>query len=252
VDDHAISSAGLTAILAEVEGLSIVGTIDEPHEAARRLSARQAHMAIFNLSSSPDATVDITAQVLEETRLFEKTPTLLITPMVPYQKIAQLVKLGVQGCVADNVEQKVLIQVVLAIAAGCSVYFPSDIVQKLFSSSGPRGQPNTPPSDTPPLTQQERRVLGCVARGLSNQEIGRELALSQATVKKHLSQAMRKVRVRDRLQAAIYVCQHNLDSLLACLNARFEIGGRRPHVAGRVVTPAQLSGTHRPTPAWRR
>ncbi|MGY5117309.1 response regulator transcription factor [Streptomyces sp. 900105755] len=60
------------------------------------------------------------------------------------------------------------------------------------------------------LTDRERDVLAQLAQGLSNAEIGRELALAEATVKKHLTQAMRKTGQPDRLRAALYAHRHGL------------------------------------------
>lgn len=61
------------------------------------------------------------------------------------------------------------------------------------------------------LTERERDVLAKLALGLSNAEIGRELALAEATVKKkHLTQAMRKIGQSDRLRAALYAHRHGL------------------------------------------
>jgi DNA-binding NarL/FixJ family response regulator len=55
------------------------------------------------------------------------------------------------------------------------------------------------------LTGREREVIEAVARGLSNAGIGRELALSEATVKAHVSRALAKLGLANRVQAAILV-----------------------------------------------
>ncbi|KIX76999.1 hypothetical protein SF23_14435, partial [Streptomyces sp. MBRL 10] len=60
------------------------------------------------------------------------------------------------------------------------------------------------------LTNRESQVLAQLARGLSNAEIGRELALAEATVKKHLTHAMRKTGQSDRLRAALYAHRHGM------------------------------------------
>lgn len=69
-----------------------------------------------------------------------------------------------------------------------------------------------PPPQQCGLTGRERDVLAQLARGLSNAEIARELALAEATVKKHLTQAMRKTGQSDRLRAALYAHRHGLAS----------------------------------------
>ena len=61
-----------------------------------------------------------------------------------------------------------------------------------------------------PLTPREHEVLRLVARGLSNRLIARELALSEKTVKAHVSAILGKLGVADRTQAALYAVHHNL------------------------------------------
>lgn len=60
------------------------------------------------------------------------------------------------------------------------------------------------------LTPREHEVLRLVARGLSNRLIARELALSEKTVKAHVSAVLSKLGVADRTQAALYAVQHGL------------------------------------------
>lgn len=63
-----------------------------------------------------------------------------------------------------------------------------------------------------PLTPREQRVLATLADGLRNKEIAELLAISESTVKSHLNRAYRKLHLTDRLQAALYVERHGLES----------------------------------------
>jgi NarL family two-component system response regulator LiaR len=64
------------------------------------------------------------------------------------------------------------------------------------------------------LTSRERDVLAAIARGRSNQEIARDLRISEQTVKTHVSRVLLKLGLADRTQAAIYALQHRLVPLL--------------------------------------
>jgi DNA-binding NarL/FixJ family response regulator len=73
------------------------------------------------------------------------------------------------------------------------------------------GRDETPaPADAYSLTPKERQVLELVARGLSNADIGRELWLSEQTVKFHLTNIYKKLGVANRTEAARFAYRHAL------------------------------------------
>jgi NarL family two-component system response regulator LiaR len=63
------------------------------------------------------------------------------------------------------------------------------------------------------LTARERKVLALIARGLSNREIAKELSISEPTVRTHVSNILRKLRLKSRTQAALYALKEGLASL---------------------------------------
>jgi NarL family two-component system response regulator LiaR len=60
------------------------------------------------------------------------------------------------------------------------------------------------------LTERELEVLGCLAKGLSNQEIGDTLFISEKTVKTHVSNILSKLNLTDRTRAAIYAIKKGI------------------------------------------
>lgn len=63
------------------------------------------------------------------------------------------------------------------------------------------------------LTERELEVLTLLARGLSNQDIGRDLSISMGTVKGHVSSILQKLELDSRVQAAIYALRHEIVQL---------------------------------------
>jgi len=70
------------------------------------------------------------------------------------------------------------------------------------------GEGELPEDVCMPLTAREMQVLMCVANGMSNKEISRNLNISEQTVKNHMSSVLRKLGVDDRTQAAMYAVRH--------------------------------------------
>ena len=60
------------------------------------------------------------------------------------------------------------------------------------------------------ITAREMDVLQCIAKGFSNQDIGKALNLSEKTVKNHLTSIFHKLKVNDRTQALIYALKNKL------------------------------------------
>jgi DNA-binding NarL/FixJ family response regulator len=107
--------------------------------------------------------------------------------------IVRAVEAGATGYLLKDAPVPTLVDAIRRAAAGETVLAPP-VVARLASRL--RAAPTQPD-----LTAREVEVLGCVARGLSNAEIGRELFIGEATVKTHLLRAFEKLQVTDRTAA---------------------------------------------------
>ena len=93
-----------------------------------------------------------------------------------------------------------------AAAAGDALISPSITVRYLDRFIRPTAAPAAPEH---PLSERELEVARAVARGLGNQEIAAELFISLSTVKTHLTSIQTKLRLRNRVQIAIWVTEHD-------------------------------------------
>jgi DNA-binding NarL/FixJ family response regulator len=189
VDDHPVVRAGLVAMLGEEPDFDVVGEAADGSEAVARAAELRPDVVLMDLRMPGRDGAEATA------RLWERggPPVLVLTTYDTDADIVRAVEAGAMGYLLKDAPRAVLADAVRAAARGETVLAPP-VVARLASrlrsaSSGPE------------LTPREVEVLGCVARGLSNAEVGRELFIGEATVKTHLLRAFEKLGVTDRTAA---------------------------------------------------
>ena len=131
---------------------------------------------------------------------------LLMRDVKTRSEVAQIMAAGVHGYLPSDANEWQLASAVVTVAGGGQVMLPA-------LGKYPLAQTEIAP-EAAGLTEREFSVLSALGRGLSNSEIAKELAISEATVKKHLSSVMQKVGQRDRLRAGLYAYRHGLDQAI--------------------------------------
>jgi len=124
----------------------------------------------------------------------------LTTFQEPHQVTAALAA-GARGYLVKDVEPEVLVAGIRAAVNGGAPLSPSVAAQLIRNASS---QPNSGAS----LTQRERQILRLIVGGQSNKQIGRELGISEKTVKSHCGRLVQRINVSDRTQAAVWATKH--------------------------------------------
>jgi DNA-binding NarL/FixJ family response regulator len=124
--------------------------------------------------------------------------------------VYEALRAGANGFLLKDAPRSALVHGIRTVAAGEALLAPA-ITRRLIE----RFVSQPPPADTPPpelaeLTERERDVLLRLARGRANAEIARELFVSEATVKTHVAHVLRKLGLRDRVQAVVYAYEAGL------------------------------------------
>ena len=111
---------------------------------------------------------------------------------------------GASGFLLKRTRPEELIAAIHTVAAGDSLLSPSvtrTVIQRLAGQPAPDAVAEARLDE---LTARERDVLELIARGLSNSEIAAKLVIEESTVKTHVRHILRKLRLRDRVQAVIF------------------------------------------------
>ena len=132
--------------------------------------------------------------------------------------VLELLKNGALGYLLKDVEPNVLIKAIHMVNEGNPFVYPK-LAERLFGSPAVYGDVSRVAKEMwdesrgERLTPREMDVLGCIAKGFSNQDIGKALGLSEKTVKNHLTSIFHKLKVNDRTQALVYVLKNKIITL---------------------------------------
>ena len=208
VDPYSISRAGIESLVAESGELEIVGSACNEQSSSFRSLARRADLITVAVEGGLDAHL----AALRRIRAQDCCPEAKVLLMYRIERQAEgwtAVRAGASGCVSLTLDRRSLIRAMLLAIHGAVVFMPAPCGSAAF----PRAEET---ADEPSplragLSEREQQVLALLGRGLSNGQIARELILAEATVKKHLTGAMRKIGKADRLGAGLYAVRHGID-----------------------------------------
>lgn len=188
VDDHPIVRQGLCAVLAAQPGLTVVAECGTGEEAVALAAAVVPDVVLMDLRLPGLGGVEATEQIVAAGTA---TAVVVLTTYDSDGDILRAVAAGATGYLLKDASGEQLVAGIRTAAAGGTV-LAAPVAAKLATRM--RGE-------APALTAREIQVLGCAARGLSNPETGRELFISEATVKSHMMRIFDKLGVADRTAA---------------------------------------------------
>jgi DNA-binding NarL/FixJ family response regulator len=197
-DDEAMIRAGLRAILGTDPGIVVVAEAADGREAVELAHAHQPDVVLMDIRMPR---LDGLAAAAE---LAGVVPVVMLTTFDEDDYVARALADGASGFLLKAADPRELLIAVRAVADGAA-YLSPRVAHRVIAGlrTAELTRPATARKKVEALTPRERDVLALVGRGLSNQEIGRELHLAEGTVKAHLSSILRSLDVQNRVQAAI-------------------------------------------------
>ncbi|WP_017623092.1 response regulator [Nocardiopsis chromatogenes] len=209
-DDQQVMREGLVALLGLVDGIDVVGDAGDGEEAVRATADRHPDVVLMDLRMPG---VDGVAATERIGRDHPGVAVLVLTTYDDDDSIAAALRAGACGYLTKDTGRDGIEAAVRAAAAGQSAFAPG-VSRRLAAAMAGREEPGEPdPAQEPPdgLTRREAEVIGLIARGLSNAEIGRTLFIAESTVKTHVNNAFAKTGLRNRTEAAAYAHRNGLD-----------------------------------------
>jgi DNA-binding NarL/FixJ family response regulator len=189
VDDHVIVRHGLRGMLAAEPDLDVVGEAGSGPEAVAMVGARSPDVVLMDLRMPGGDGVAATTAI---TARYPGTRVVVLTTYDTDADILRAVEAGAAGYLLKDCSQAELTSAIRAAARGETVLTPSVATRLVNRMRAPQAES---------LSPREVQVLELVAVGHTNAEIGRELHISEATVKTHLLRSFTKLDVSDRTAA---------------------------------------------------
>jgi len=195
VDDHSIMRQGLRAVLEREPDLRVVGEAGTADGAVAAVGSVRPNVVLLDLKLSSGPQVDGLALCKRLVGQHPGLGVLVLTTFAEDRLVVDAVQAGARGYVVKDVDTTELVRAIRAVARGESA-FDARSASAMARAVGGGGA-----AERDRLTDRELDVLRLLARGLSNRAIGRELFISDTTVKFHVGNLMRKLVVSRRAEA---------------------------------------------------
>ena len=197
-DDQPLIRGGFRMVIEGRPDLELVGEAEDGLEAVELTSELGPDVVLMDVRMPRLDGVEATRRLAAAG---STARILILTTFDLDEYVYASIQAGASGFLLKDVGPDELADAIRVVAAGNSLFGPA-ATRRLVEQFARRPEPGARP-DLADLTEREREILGLVASGFSNAEIAQRLYVSETTVKTHVSAVLRKLGVRDRVQAVI-------------------------------------------------
>jgi len=217
IDDHPLFRQGVMHILANEEDVVVVGEGATADDAIRIAREEQPNVIVLDLNLPGDgmhAVETISARCPD-------VNILMLTVVADEDRVTAALRRGARGYLLKGASGTELVGTVRAVNQG-ELYVCPNLAAHLLGrlDAGPAGKAHAI-NRFAELTSREEQILTLLSHGLSNKEIGARLELSEKTVKHYLTSVLKKLHVRNRVEAAL-LGSHRHSGPVAHLDGRYD------------------------------
>ncbi|MDQ3996101.1 MAG: response regulator transcription factor [Gemmatimonadota bacterium] len=208
-DDQKLLRTGFRVILEAESDITVVGEAADGRSAVDVVLRRRPDVVLMDIRMPEMNGLEAAERILSEPGL--DTAVLVLTTFDLNEYVYEALRIGASGFLLKDGPADRLIDAVRVVAAGDALLAPS-VTRRLIGSFAQAARPAVEgvPDALSELTGRELEVLHLIAQGLSNSEIAAELVLGENTVKTHVARLLRKLDLRDRVQAVVLAYQTGL------------------------------------------
>ena len=200
-DDQALVRGGFRSILEGQDDIEVTGEAADGLEAIDQAMASSPDVIVMDIRMPRMDGIEATRRLVGDERV--RARVLMLTTFDHDEYVYEALRAGASGFLLKSAPPRELADAIRIVAAGEALLAP-EITRRMIEDYVRRPRPGTgPPPGLAALTSRELEVLGLIAQGLSNAEIGAALFLSEPTIKTHVTRILAKLQLRDRVQAVV-------------------------------------------------
>jgi DNA-binding NarL/FixJ family response regulator len=204
-DDQSMVRAGFRMLLSGEEDMEVVAEASNGLEAVDKAARFNPGLILMDIRMPELDGLQATRRILATD---PGARILVLTTFDLDEYVFEALRAGASGFVLKDDSPEQLIAAIRTVAAGealLSAAITKRVIQKFAGTQRPEA-----PKELEELSERERDVFRLMSNGLSNAEIGKELYISETTVKTHVTHILQKLNLRDRVQAVVLAYQTGL------------------------------------------
>jgi len=197
VDDHPIFIDGITGLLKDTPGFSIIGTAQNGKELLEKIAKETPDIVLMDINMPEMDGIEATKQLKIS---YPAVKVIMLTMFNDIRFIKELLEIGAKGYILKNISRDDLIKAIETVSSGMP-YLDSSVQEKVISNMQNQedGEVDDKEADAmvQNITTRELEILQLIALGLTSQEISKKLFISKNTVETHRKNLLAKLNVKN-------------------------------------------------------
>ena len=211
VEDHKLMRVGLKSLFEEFPEIHIISEAQSGKEAIDRIRLTRPDVVLMDIGLPDMSGIEATKKILDQ---FEDVKIVMLTSHISEQEVLDSLAAGANAYVMKDINTEILAMILKTVKQGAMWLDPKvvPIIREKNSGIIPQKQMSRAKfkAQHSNLTEREYEVLKLVVDGKSNNEIAKELTISEHTAKAHVCNIIQKLVVDDRTQAAVKALKEGL------------------------------------------
>ncbi|MDH8679108.1 response regulator transcription factor [Fusibacter bizertensis] len=207
-DDHALIREGIKKLLELEDNFEIVALAGDGIEALECIRNTQPDVILLDINMPNMNGIDCLKQIKTD---YPETKVIMLTIHEDAEYLIETINIGAEGYVLKDADVSSLVKAIQKVVQGEVYIHPT--LSGILVREYKRKDKNMEDVIGNNLTKREFEVIRLISRGYNNKEIAIELFISEKTVKNHVSNIFKKIKVTDRTQAALYAIKHNITKI---------------------------------------